>query len=211
MTRKILQCVSISALAFGMLTSPVHAEDLSASSVFSAVNYERSIANISPLTMNDTLNQAAQKKAEAIVKDKIFAHNLPRQPFYSFVDATGYSYDVLGENLAIDHADTESTINAWMHSPLHKKNIMDGRYTETGIAVIPVNLDGSKTILVVQLFAKPKISILPVFTAPWHGKKLQIAMNSTAATVGGSLVGLSLIMGLTMHEFAKKRQPALTK
>jgi|GEM_PF-944817 len=206
MLNKISQFIAISAFGLLILTSPALAADISSYSVLNAVNNERAILDEQPLTLNDTLNAAAYNKAQAIVKDRIFAHNLPGQLFYSFVDTTDYKYNVLGENLAIDFTDTSSAIKAWMNSPLHKKNIVDARYTETGIAVMPVTLGGDQTILIVQIFAQPKTNIIPIFATTLNSKDVRVNMNSTTATLGSSLVGISLIMGLVMYEYSHKKR-----
>jgi hypothetical protein len=46
-------------------------------------------------------------------------------------------------------------ISAWMTSPTHRDNIINPKYKEIGIAVVPGTLLGSDTMLVVQLFGAP--------------------------------------------------------
>jgi uncharacterized protein YkwD len=45
----------------------------------------------------------------------------------------------VGENLAWGAGDRSAPrriVAAWMHSPSHRANILDGRFTEVGIAVV---------------------------------------------------------------------------
>ena len=44
-----------------------------------------------------------------------------------------------GENLAKGYATAESLVEAWMASPTHAANILDGSYTTCGIAVYEVD------------------------------------------------------------------------
>ena len=47
---------------------------------------------------------------------------------------------VIGENLAwgtLDLATPQAVVEAWIASPKHLANILEGRYRETGIGVVP--------------------------------------------------------------------------
>jgi uncharacterized protein YkwD len=46
----------------------------------------------------------------------------------------GYTYQVAGENLAIDFSDTEDVVAAWMASPDHCANIMAPAFRDFGVA-----------------------------------------------------------------------------
>ena len=88
-----------------------------------------------------------------------WAHTAPdgKEP-WDFMSEAGYSYQVAGENLARDFSTTSAMVAAWMASPTHRANIMNGRYTEIGIAVINGTLEGVETTLVVQMFGTPRSS-----------------------------------------------------
>ena len=47
-----------------------------------------------------------------------------------------------------------------MNSPLHKKNILNGKYTEIGIAVETGMVNGKEKTFVVQMFGSPRNSFL---------------------------------------------------
>jgi hypothetical protein len=68
---------------------------------------------------------------------------------------TGYKYSFVGENLAIDFDENEDVIDAWMASVSHRKNILNARYEEIGIAAVEGIFMGEKTIVVAQIFAEP--------------------------------------------------------
>ena len=121
--------------------------------VVRATNEQRVGAGLKPLTYNEKLADAARRKAANMLSENYWAHNSPsgKSPWVWFKEA-GYSYIYAGENLAKDFGDTSRMMSAWMASPTHKDNIVNAKYQEIGIAVVPGNLQGSDTVLVVQLF-----------------------------------------------------------
>ena len=124
--------------------------------VVRATNNERIGEGLKPLAYNEKLADAARRKADNMFSENYWAHNSPsgKSPWVWFNDV-GYTYISAGENLAKDFGDTSRLMSAWMASPTHKKNIVEAKYTEIGIAVVPGSLQGSDTVLVVQLFGAP--------------------------------------------------------
>ncbi|EKD80326.1 MAG: hypothetical protein ACD_40C00135G0003 [uncultured bacterium] len=116
-------------------------------------NATRLSAGLSTLSYNEKLADAARRKAANMLEENYWAHTSPsgKTPWVWF-QAAGYNYTVAGENLAKDFASTSRMIEAWMASPTHRDNIVNPKYQEIGIAVVPGTLQGSDTVLVVQLF-----------------------------------------------------------
>jgi hypothetical protein len=132
------------------------ASNITANEVVLATNQERAKEGLGQLTTNAKLNQAALAKAQNMFSQQYWAHIAPdgTEPWKFFRDAN-YKYSVAGENLARDFSNTNDMMTAWLASPTHKKNIMDNRYQEIGVAVVDGNLLGTDTTLVVQLFGTP--------------------------------------------------------
>lgn len=124
--------------------------------VVRATNEARIGAGLKPLAYNEKLADAARRKAANMIAENYWAHNSPsgKSPWVWFKDA-GYSYVFAGENLAKDFGNTSHLMSAWMASATHKENIINTKYTEIGIAVVPGTLEGQETMLVVQLFGTP--------------------------------------------------------
>lgn len=128
---------------------------ISEKNIFKLINKERNKSNLSSLTLNNKLVQAAINKAKDLSENKYFDHNSENgKKFSSWIKETGYEYSFIGENLAKDFNDSESIIKAWLKSPGHKKNILNNNFTETGIAVY-----GN---IVVQIFGRPELMPLPL-------------------------------------------------
>lgn len=115
-------------------------------------NETRQAMGLNSLKENQTLNKAAQMKAEDMVKNQYFSHTSPTglSPWYWFSKA-GYTYKYAGENLAIGFFESRDVFNAWLNSPSHKENLLNPNYKEIGTAVLP-GFGGNNTIVVVQLF-----------------------------------------------------------
>jgi len=122
-------------------------------------NTERSGVALGQLTRNTTLDAAAQLKAQHMAEKEYFAHFSPEgvSPWFWFAQAD-YNFVHAGENLAIHFTDTEELVDAWMDSPTHRANIMNGDYTEIGIGTAEGRFEGYKTVYVVQLFGAPAVA-----------------------------------------------------
>jgi hypothetical protein len=119
-------------------------------------NDERSDVALGQLTRNPSLDTAAQFKAQHMAEKEYFAHFSPGgvSPWFWFAQAD-YNFVHAGENLAIHFTDTGELVDAWMDSPTHRANIVNGNYTEIGIGTAEGEFEGYKTVYVVQLFGTP--------------------------------------------------------
>lgn len=124
--------------------------------IVNLTNEEREDDRIGTLTRNPTLDLAAQLKAEDMAEKSYFAHYAPdgTSPWYWFQEA-GYTFTKAGENLAVHFNDSGKVVDAWMDSPSHRANILNGDYTEIGVGTARGEYKGSPTVFVVQLFGTP--------------------------------------------------------
>jgi uncharacterized protein YkwD len=107
------------------------------------LNVERTQRGRVALRSNGNLGQAAGLYATTMVSNNFFAHVSPSgSTFVSRIKRTNYLAKnngwALGENLAWGEAELAtpaSIVKAWMLSPEHKRNILDGRYVEIGVGV----------------------------------------------------------------------------
>jgi hypothetical protein len=120
-------------------------------------NEERDTESLVPLTRNAILDRAATLKAEDMAQNEYFAHYSPTgvSPWYWF-DQVEYNYLHAGENLAVHFTESNEVVEAWMDSPTHRANIMNGQYAEIGVGTARGEYKGRPTIYVVQLFGTPR-------------------------------------------------------
>ena len=103
---------------------------------FALVNAQRTAAGLSALVWNQGLADAAQVRAQEITT--YFSHTRPDGSSWWTVNST-LQY---GENLAKLYQSSSSVVNAWMASPTHRANIMDGSFISIGMAIYQTG-DGS--------------------------------------------------------------------
>ncbi len=99
-----------------------------AQEVLALVNNQRAAAGLSALTWNNGLEKDAQVRAQEC--EQSFSHTRPNGTDWWTVD----SNLMYGENLAYNYNDAASVVAAWMASPTHKANILNGQYTTIGVA-----------------------------------------------------------------------------
>lgn len=119
-------------------------------------NDERDQNNLQPLQRNSVLDIAATLKATHMAENQYFSHYSPDgiSPWHWFNQAD-YKFVNAGENLAIHFTDSDEVVDAWMDSPTHRENIVNGAYTEIGVGAVSGTYQGFKTVYVVQLFGTP--------------------------------------------------------
>jgi len=122
-------------------------------------NAERTAGALGTLTRSPVLDAAAMLKAKHMADNEYFAHYSPDgiSPWYWF-NQVSYPFVYAGENLAIHFTDSRAVVDAWMNSPTHRANIMNGNYTEIGVAAVEGTYQGFPTVYVVQLFGRPAVS-----------------------------------------------------
>ena len=164
----VMACFSLLGLRFFQSYSEKlgyvlgYASDITVDQTLALTNQERAKSGLAPLSLNAKLSSAASAKASDMFQNQYWAHVSPsgKEP-WSFITASGYSYRLAGENLARDFNHTTDMVIAWMNSPTHRANIMNGRYTEIGLAVVNGQLQGIDTTLVVQMFGAPSTGSQP--------------------------------------------------
>ena len=112
---------------------------------------------------NAALTAIARAYAVYLAKNGTFSHTADGRQSSERVTAGGYEWCETAENLAsfldsrgfttLDLA--KSSVEGWMNSPGHRKNMLAQFVTETGVGVARAPGDKPKFIAV-QLFARPK-------------------------------------------------------
>lgn len=182
-----------------------YATDTTDTGLLEATNKQREKDGLNGLSLNASLDQAAQAKAEDMSTRNYWSHNTPdgKEPWV-FIDATDYRYQKAAENLAYGFDTSTSTVNGWMNSPGHRANMMDSNVQEVGFGIVNnpnYRGDGPETI-VVAMYAKPvtSTSTLPstITTATAEPKPVTYIQSLT----GGHAPWSSFVAGLTLGSIA---------
>lgn len=100
------------------------------------VNKARADAGVGPLAFDADLLKVARLKAKDMVDNNYFSHQSPTygSPF-DMMRQFGISFKTAGENIAGNQT-VDAAFKAWMNSPGHKANILNGNYNFTGIGIV---------------------------------------------------------------------------
>lgn len=101
--------------------------------VLDLINQQRAAKGLAALVWSDKLTSAAQVRANEITGT--FSHTRPDGSEFWTVDSS-VQY---GENLAKLYDSPNSVTNAWLNSPTHAANILDGGFKTVGIAIAQGN------------------------------------------------------------------------
>ena len=122
-------------LALAVAGSPVVAGP--ADSVLTAINAARAKAGCGPLRLNGKLAAAAKSHARAMAEQNFFGHaGKDGSRFSSRIARQGYAYRAAAENIAAGQKSASQVVASWLKSPGHRRNILNCRMTETGIALV---------------------------------------------------------------------------
>jgi len=130
---------------------------LSDHNVFVQTNFERNNYGLGSFSRSSQLDQIALQKLNDMATQNYFAHVSPQGlDIGDVASRAGYQYAVIAENLALgDFLSEADLLSAWMASPGHRANILNGNFTHLGLAVRRIVFDGEMVWLGVQVFAKP--------------------------------------------------------
>lgn len=198
-----------------------YATNLSTTALLNSTNQQRGGVQVNNLQLNKALSEAAQAKADDMIKRNYWSHNTPdNQAPWVFIQSVGYSYLKAGENLAYGFTSSDQVVHAWMNSPSHRENMLDQNYTEVGFGFAngsDYNHAGPETV-VVAMYGKPAIlgdtgakpitaSALPAEPAVAISKA-DLLMNNRLPWLTyalGLLSGLAAMALLAKHAFGLRR------
>ena len=123
-------------------------------------NQERARAGLPPLLPQPALTLAARGHSDEMVQLNYFDHTSPlaaHAKCWNRVDLTGFQTSQVAENLyeAEGYSASEipqRVIQAWMSSPAHRRNILDGHIVFGGIGI---SQHGPK-MLITQVLSGPR-------------------------------------------------------
>lgn len=109
------------------------AADDFAAEVLRLVNIEREENGLSPLKYDETLQQAAQVRAEELVV--YYDHTRPDgTSCFTVLNDFNIPLSAAGENIAAGYSTPASVVEGWMDSPGHRANIL-GNYKYLGVGI----------------------------------------------------------------------------
>ena len=91
-----------------------------------------------PLAWNDKLTLAAEGHSQDMAAKNYFSHtSADGRMLGDRVNATGYSWSSLGENIAAGYPTINAVMDGWIASPGHCANLMHAGFAEVGVVCVP--------------------------------------------------------------------------
>lgn len=111
-----------------------------------ALNVQRRRAGLPPLHPVRALTRLAQAHTASMVGHRVLTHGDVRRRLRAYT--AGHRSYLLGENVGTVDAGGRSgptvaeMVAAWMRSPPHRANILDGRFRDVGVGLVRLTTDG---------------------------------------------------------------------
>ena len=87
------------------------------------------------LTWNARLGAAAYGHSRDMADNNYFSHDsLDGRRMADRINATGYTWSTIGENIAAGYNSVQDVVSGWMASDGHCANLMNPRFTEVALA-----------------------------------------------------------------------------
>ena len=134
MRKRIGACLLGAMWAIGAVG---YAQSTEATELMRATNEDRAQQGLGPLKWDPALAQAAQRHAQWMIRQGgSLSHQYAGEAdLVTRVGQEGAHFRVVAENLAV--APNPGAVEMeWMHSPPHRRNILDARLNEVGIGLI---------------------------------------------------------------------------
>lgn len=156
-----LSAGTMAILPFGSYLNATILNQVSQKELYVLTNEARISNDLGRLQVNPNLELAAQLKLADMFQGNYFAHTSPAgiKP-WSWFNKVHYGYRLAGENLAMNFLSSDEVVNSWLKSESHRRNLLSKYFKETGIAVGSGIINGEMTMVVVQVFGTPQISVV---------------------------------------------------
>lgn len=89
------------------------------------------------LSWSPLLTQSAEVHSQDMAAKNFFSHTgSSGSTFGNRIDATGYTWSSIGENIAAGYPGLEAVLTGWMASPGHCANIMNANFNQVGLVCV---------------------------------------------------------------------------
>src|ERR1700742_127397 len=115
---------------------PAFAQQSTEQQVMDLANADRAQQGLSPLKWDPALAQAASQHAQLMAQQPQLSHQYPGEPdLEARAGAAGAHFRAIAENVALA-PNPQALEQVWMHSPLHRANILDPRMDAIGVGLV---------------------------------------------------------------------------
>jgi uncharacterized protein YkwD len=118
------------------------------SSLLTVMNKARTAHGVQPLRADGRLERAARSHSSKMLRVGVFFHGA----FNTRIRSVGIRAPYVGENLAWSVgrlARARAIVRAWMASPSHRRNLLDGRYRRVGVGALRGRFEGRRGVVMI--------------------------------------------------------------
>ena len=91
-----------------------------------------------PVAWNDRLTLAAEGHSQDMAAKDYFSHtSADGRTLADRINASGYVWSSVGENIAAGYAGVNAVMDGWIASPGHCANLMNAGFAEVGVVCVP--------------------------------------------------------------------------
>jgi uncharacterized protein YkwD len=102
--------------------------------VVDLMNRHRAATGIAPLVVDLRLAEAAQRHSDDMARGRFLAHEgSDGSSVARRVGDAGYDWRAVSENIAAGQGSPDSVVAAWLRSPGHRANLLDGSMRHVGV------------------------------------------------------------------------------
>ena len=124
------------SVAFARETAALRDRERVRAELVTRIDAERRSAGRQPLAVDSRLDAAAQRHADDMLARSYFAHRDPDgKTVRERARDAGFDWSAIGENIAEGQQSVKEVVDSWMRSAGHRENILDRRYTRTGVGL----------------------------------------------------------------------------
>lgn len=179
---KILAVIAAAFLPLTQFAAAQTKMDEAARVLYDSANRERTSRGIPALKWDTSLAEAAQQHAVRMAEQNTLSHQFPGEPDLPTRETqAGEKMSAAAENVAL--GPSAAVIHTgWMHSPPHRRNLLDPQMNSIGIAVV----QRGDTLFAVEDFSRA-LAKLPLeeqekmVAAPVRAAKLKIRSDDSDA------------------------------
>jgi len=109
------------------------------------------------LAWNSQLTQAADAHSQDMAAKNYFSHtSADGRTLADRINATGYAWSGIGENIAAGYSTVNIVMDGWMSSDGHCANIMSPNFTAVGLACVPGTTSSTYSTYWTMDLARPR-------------------------------------------------------
>ncbi|KAK9761667.1 hypothetical protein K7432_013264 [Basidiobolus ranarum] len=127
---------SLCTISFTALALAASIQAFSPEKLICLVNRERVKQRLRPLVLSSELSEVCQRHSLMQAQYNKMTHDrYDHSPMDKAINEQGLNWSQYGENVARGQQNEQVVMNVWMHSPPHRRNILNPSFTHMGAAL----------------------------------------------------------------------------